>query len=321
MRINMLGGSAAPIAVVAAFLLLTDGRLVAQSSSTEMEFPVAAEIFIDSPFNSCEGLGFSGEGLLYVTCNQGLYQITAAAQVKRIADLQSNLGVAGIGERDVLVADFGPTNAFQHDRNTDGIVWRITPEGGKTAHALGIGDPNFILVRADGSYLVSDDATSDIYLVQADGAVSLFTTAVNHPNGLALSLDESVLYVAQMFTSIRPVVGVNMIWAIRLQDGKPIRDAKLVARTGPGAFVDGLATDSQGRIYIASNREGRIWRYDPQSEDIRLIAEDVFGAASIAFGEGDFDRQSIYVTTTFSNGLGGKVWRIPVGIEGAPLHR
>lgn len=27
-----------------------------------------------------------------------------------------------------------------------------------------MGDPNFILVRDDGSYLVSDDATSDIYL-------------------------------------------------------------------------------------------------------------------------------------------------------------
>lgn len=279
---------------------LLSRSVIAQEENQPPEFPVEPILFVDEPFNSCEGIAFNGEGQMYVTCNQGLWRVDKSADATRIADLDSDLGVAGIGDKDVLVADFGPTNAFQNGRNSDGIVWRITP---------------------DGTYLVSDDATSDIYVVQPDGQVDLFTTAVNHPNGMVLSLDESTLYVAQMFTNIRPVVGVNLIWAIRLKDGKPVRDAKLVTTTGPGAFVDGLAMDRLGRVYITANREGRIWRFDPESEELIIITENVYGAASVVFGEGKFDKQSIYITTTFSRGRGGKVWRVPVGIEGASVVR
>ena len=40
-----------------------------------------------------------------------------------MAELYSNLGLAPIGERDILMADFGPTNRFNQGPNADGIVW------------------------------------------------------------------------------------------------------------------------------------------------------------------------------------------------------
>ena len=285
-------------------------------------FPVQPELFVDDPFEGCEGIAFNGEGRLYATCNRAFWEIRADGSVAKLADLESNLGVAGYGAADLLIADFGPTNAFRHDRNTDGIVWRFSPRGRTlTAHARGIGDPNFILVLDDRSYLVSDDATSDIYRVTEDGTVALYSTAVNHPNGMVLSQDGETLYVAQMFSNIRPVVGVNRLWAMRIKDGKPFRDARVVATTGPGSMPDGLAMDAAGRIYIAANRERKIWRYDPESEETVLIAEGIPGAGSLVFGEGAFDRKSLYVTSTFTNGEGGKIWRVPVGIEGAPVIR
>ena len=302
-------------------VVLVSLQAAAQVHTEGDDFPVQPELLVDEPFGGCEGIAFNGEGRLFVTCNRALWEVRADYSVTELAELYSNLGAAGIGERDLLVADFGPTNAFRNGRNTDGIVWRITPEGEKTEAALGIGDPNFILVRRDKSYLVSDDATADIYLVSPEGDVELFTTAVNHPNGLAFSLDESVLYVGQIFTNIRPVVPDDAVWAIRLQDGKPAKDAKLAVRAGPGAAIDGLATDKLGRIYIAANGAGKLWRYDPASDEMLLIAEGMFGLASLAFGEGEFDAHSIYATATFAAGRGGKVWRIPVGVEGAPLVR
>ncbi len=304
-----------------AVLALAAAAAAGQVHNAEAEFPVTPELLVDEPFGGCEGISFNGEGRLFATCNRALWEIADDFSVRNVAELHSNLGAAGIGERDLLVADFGPTNAFRHGRNDDGIVWRITPEGQKTEHALGIGDPNFILVRSDKSYLVSDDATADIYLVSPDGAVELFTTAVNHPNGLAFSLDESVLYVGQIFTNIRPVVPDDTVWAIKLEDGRPKKDAKLIARTGPGSAIDGLVTDRLGRVYIAANGAGRLWRYDPENDEMTLIAEGMFGLASLAFGEGAFDRESIYATATFAAGRGGKIWRIPVGVEGAPLVR
>ena len=106
-----------------------------------------------------------------------------------------------------------------------------------------------------------------------------------------------------------------------LHEGKPVKDAKLVVRTSPNGAPDGLAMDADGRLYIAANMEGKIWRYDPSNDDMLLIAEGMFRCASLAFGEGEFDRQSIYATTTFSQGRGGKIWRVPVGVTGARLYR
>ena len=95
-----------------------------------------------------------------------------------------------------------------------------------------------------------------------------------------------------------------------------------MARLGPYSSNDGLAMDRKGRVYIAANGEaGEIWRFDPETEELVLIARGVYGAASIAFGEDDFDDRSIYVSTTYNRGRGGKIWRIPVGIEGQPVTR
>ncbi len=280
------------------------------------------ELLVDGVFSGSEGIAFNGEGRLFVTANRAVWEIGTDGSTRKITDLFSNLGLAAIGERDLLVADFGPTNAFRQDRNTDGMVWRISPDGKKTEFITGIGDPNFVLVREDGSILISDDATSDIFVTDADNKPIIFSTAVNHPNGLVLSDDGKTLYVAQIFKSIRPVVPDDSLWAIDLEDGKPVGAARLVARTGPRAANDGLAMDDLGRVYIAANgAAGQVWRYDPQSRKVELIAEGVFGAASIAFGEGDFDHESIYVSTTSSQGRGGKIWRIAVGAKGQKLHR
>ena len=127
--------------------------------------------------------------------------------------------------------------------------------------------------------------------------------------------------VGEIFTSIRPVVADDAIWAISLRDGKPVRDAKLVVRAGPNAAVDGLAMDIEGRLYIAANGAGQLWRYDPATEEMLLLASGMFGLASLAFGEGEFDHQSIYATATNAAGRGGKIWRIPVGTTGARLYR
>lgn len=308
--------------MLGAVATLAVGRPGGAQEPEAPRFPVAAELLVDGAFRGSEGIAFNGEGRLFVTANKALWEVAADGTVRQVTDLYSNLGLASIGERDLLVADFGPTNAFRQDRNTDGIVWRVTPEGEKTELVTGIGDPNFILRRKDGSLLISDDATSDIFVVGDDGVPRLFTTAVNHPNGLALSDDESVLYIAQIFKSIRPVVPDDSLWALDLVDGKPTGAARRVARLGPYAANDGLAMDRLGRVYVAANgKAGEIWRFDPATDELTLIARDVYGAASIAFGEGAFDARSIYVTTTFNQGRGGKIWRIPVGVEGQPVHR
>mgnify|MGYP001811774159 CR=1 FL=1 len=66
------------------------------------------------------------------------------------------------------------------------------------------------------------------------------------------------------------------------------------------------------------------WRHRDASEKgnhrrFVVIAEGMPHVASLVFGEGDFDPESIYATSTYRGG--GKIWRVEVGVRGAPLHR
>ncbi|MDH3744767.1 MAG: SMP-30/gluconolactonase/LRE family protein, partial [Acidobacteriota bacterium] len=182
----------------------------------------------------------------------------------------------------------------------------------------GIADPNFILVRKDGSYLVSDDGTNKIYLIDTDSTVSLWSDAIPFPNGIALSPDESVLYAAQIFTGLDPIGFDDSLWALPVKDGRPAGEARVVAKTGEGG-LDGLAMDEFGRVYVADNGGGKVWRFDPETEDLVLIAEGTPSVASLVFGEGDFDRHAIYATSTFRGG--GTIWKMNIGVAGARLHR
>jgi len=283
----------------------------------EIQLPVTPGVLVRDAFSRCEGIAFNGEGDLYVSGDQALWRVDTQGEVTRIADAFSNLGLAAIGDRDILFADFGPTNAFDHGANRDGIVWRVTPEGDRSVAATGMGDPNFILVLENGSFLVSDDATDEVFIVREDGSVGLFTQQINHPNGMVLSIDGTRLYVAQMFKSINPIVYDGRLWTLGIENNTVQGHPEVVANLGDAAANDGLAMDIQGRIYIAAWGTGQIWRLEPSTGALVLVAENMPGIASLAFGQGDFDHGAIYATST----LQGIVWEVDVGIEGAPLFR
>lgn len=283
----------------------------------KVDYPVTPEVFIDE-FDAAEGIAFNGEGDLYIAANRAVWRADPSGAVTRIVDVDSNLGLAGLGERDLLMADFGPTNALGDSSANDGVIWRITPEGDKRAVVRGIADPNFIFVREDGSFLVSDDFTPNIYVADTTGALRVWSDAVPHPNGLVVSLDGEELYVARIFEQLNPVQLNDEVWAIPLVDGEPSGPPRRVAATGGGG-VDGLAMDALGRVYVADNVPGKIWRIDPATGEAVLVAEGMANIASLVFGEGEFDREALYVTSTFRGG--GTIWKVPVGVRGAPVVR
>ncbi len=293
---------------------------VASARKDGVRLPARPEVVVEGKFKGAEGIAFNGEGRLFVTADDALWEVMRGGEVRKVCDLHSAVGLAPVGKRDLLVADFGPKNAVAHGPNTDGLVLRVTPEGAKRVVAEGIADPNFVLRMKDGSLLVSDDFTRDIWEVEAKtGRVRLFSNAVESPNGLALSDDGRTLYVAQIFRNfrhgVRPIECDNRVWRVPLRQGRPAGAASALFSTGGVGCNDGLALDRAGRLYVAANREGKIWRVDPKDGSRVLVAEQ--SAASIAFGEGAFDREAIYVTEL----RGGRVLKIHIGAKGARLYR
>lgn len=295
---------------------LTQLDSITFNQEEEINFPVEAELFLDHAFNVCEGIAFNGEGKLFVAGSKALWNVSLDGELTKVADGYSNLGLAPTGERDILYADFGPTNAFVHGENNDGIVWHVTPEGEQTVVADEMGDPNFVLKLDNNNFLISDDATDEIFIINELGETEIFTQSVNHPNGMVLSLDGEWLYIAQMFKEIKPNwVFDGSIWALRIVDNAPVGEPIELVDLGDDAGNDGLAQDIYGRLYIACWNTGKIYRFNPENEELVMICENIRGVASLAFGRGDFDKKAIYATST----LEGSVFKIPVGVEGAEL--
>lgn len=288
---------------------------------------VAPQVLLEGRFRGAEGLSFNAEGRLFMAADKALWEVRPDGAVRKLAEFSSNLGLAAIGERDLLMCDFGPQVRPQAGENADGVVWRVTPEGETTRVATGIGDPNAAVVLPDGSILVSDDFTHHVYRVRRDGeddgAVSLFTDAIPFPNGLALAPDGSALYVARIFRRApdgpppaRFQDFSDEVWRLPLDDLRPAGEPEVIFRTGGETGPDGLALDVEGRIYLSAARAGQLWRFDPASGEAELLADGLPGLASLAFGRGAFDPESLYATQI----RGGRLLRFPVGARGAELH-
>ncbi len=298
----------------------------------EQAYPVEPILFTDQ-FEAAEGITFNGAGELHVGANRAVWRLNTEGNAVKLADLDSNLGQAGIGARDVLAADFGPTNIFNNgdEQELDGKVFRVSPDGTRTVAAQGIHDPNAILVLPDGSFLVSDDGLDAIYRVPAgagQGAVAeLWTSGVPFPNGMVLSPDNRTIWVAQIFSQVGPVILDGKLWAVELNKDMSAGEARMVSELVAGGVkakgADGLAIDAQGRVYVADNNNGRVLRYDPAAKDgesaVIVIAAGMPHIASLVFGEGEFDHLSLYATTTFRGG--GDIWQIPVGVRGLKVLR
>jgi DNA-binding beta-propeller fold protein YncE len=278
---------------------------------------IEPEVIVEGRFDFGEGLSFNGEGRLFMAAAKAVWEVTPDGATRKVADFDSNLGLAPIGPRDLLKADFGPTAFPQVGPNSDGSVWRFTPEGEKTLVATGIGDPNAIEILPDGSLLVSDDFTHNIYRVAPGGKVSVFTDTIPFPNGLALSPDGSALYVAQLFSRgpdapppARFEHYSDQVWRLPLRDSKPAGKPEVIFRTGAESGPDGLALDPTGKhLYLSAARAGQLWRIELATGKGELLADGLQGLASLSFGRGRFDSGSLYVLQI----RGARVLRFPVG--------
>jgi gluconolactonase len=128
-----------------------------------------------------------------------------------------------------------------------------------------------------------------VYRLDTDGKLTLLTKEMSRPNGIALSLDEKTLYVANS----DPEKAVWMSFPVKedgtLGDGKVFFDASdLVARKKKG-LPDGMKIDHQGNLFATG--PGGVLVFTLAGEHLGTIDTGV-NTANCAFGD---DGTTLYV--------------------------
>lgn len=234
--------------------------------------------------------GFSGtEGPLALADGSLLFTETQAARITRIAAdgststfLDGSNGANGLG-----FGAGGDLYAVQVLQPRVGIVYpparaRVLAEGFEGAP---FGRPNDLVVARDGTVYFTDSgaprrpdqpapavapAPPAVYRITPQGALQRIAHDIARPNGIQLSPDERVLYVAD-------TAGEHVLAFDIGADGRvgPQRNFARLAGfrqtdTGPSSGADGLAVDAQGRLYVASTAGIQV--FSPQGEALGVIA-------------------------------------------------
>ncbi|WP_224337812.1 SMP-30/gluconolactonase/LRE family protein [Haloprofundus halobius] len=255
---------------------------------------IGADPWLRTRLDHPEDVAVADDGTLYAGGENGqLYRIQPETNV---VDEIGNTGgfVLGvtIGPDGALYAcDFQQHAVFRLPIDSDGVA------GDLEVVVAGDSDtaprhPNYCVFDSAGRLYISDsgersemaNADGCIYVVEPDGTGRILTEEPSaFPNGLALSPDESRLYVAE--------TGLHEVSAVELVDGTT--EAVTHVTDGFG-MVDGLGFDWKDRLYAASIGDNAVYRLaDPRvptaDQEIECIIKDPDGLiignpTNISFG-------------------------------------
>ena len=218
-------------------------------------------------------------------------------------------GMKFLNERELLVADY--RNGLMTVDVASGVV-RPYLDRRNSERFKGVND---LIFDAKGNLYFTDqgqtglhDPTGRLYRLRPEGRLEALLSNVPSPNGLALSPDECVLYLA--------VTRGNQVWRVPLmEDGSVSKVSAFFTSYGPSG-PDGLAVDESGRVIVANPGLGLVWILNARAEPelvLRSCADT--SLTNIAFGGPD--RKTLYCTESTT----GSVLRAKLDIAGLPLHR
>ncbi len=174
--------------------------------------------------------------------------------------------------------------------------------------------PNDVVVKSDGTIWFTDpsyggpdyqgalemDGCHVYRLDPATGTVTRLTQDMVRPNGLAFSLDESLIYIIDTGSTER-ADGPNHIRRFRIEPDGGLSGGEVFAENAAKRF-DGLRLDSHHRLWCAAEDGAHV--YDPDGTMIGKIKLPE-RAANLTFG--GKDGSTLLLTATTS------LYRVPVG--------
>ncbi|MFN0161063.1 MAG: SMP-30/gluconolactonase/LRE family protein [Burkholderiales bacterium] len=221
-----------------------------------------------APSNNSNGNTVDREGRL-VTCEHRSRRVTRTGHDGAITVLADSYGGARLNSpNDVVV-------------KSDGSIWFTDPDYG-------------IVADYEGGRASREQDGCHVYRLDPDGTLARVATDFDHPNGLAFSPDEKLLYIADSGGSEGPNRPRHIRRFKVSDDGRTLRDSQVFATSGFGLF-DGFRVDRAGRLWTSCAIGVECYRADGTLIGRIRIPEMV---ANLAFG--GLNRNRLFICGTTS---------------------
>jgi sugar lactone lactonase YvrE len=203
-------------------------------------------------------------------------------------------GGLAFDERGMLIVGFGDSPLGGLLGNLVGLAGLLVVDPDSGEHETwitGLEMANGIARAADGTIYASNDCGTHIDRIDPHGNVHRRWARVPSANGLAIAPDGRYLYAAQTFAGAA-------IKRVEIANPRNVTTHAQPAPLARAAALDGLAVDNSGRLYVAANGAGQVWRVETNG-NIRALARGLKCPSAVAIGHGPdgFREANLYAVT------------------------
>jgi sugar lactone lactonase YvrE len=144
------------------------------------------------------------------------------------------------------------------------------------------------------------------YRAFPDRRVERIDQGLAFPNGVALSADDSAVFLAE--------TGTNQIYRYEIASNGTVGARAIFARLTDASGPDGMAFDAEGNLWVAHHGESRVDVFDRNGREIDRLLLPGKQVTNVAFGGINDDEVAITEVASAS------VYRVRVGVKGQQLY-
>ncbi|HMI02627.1 MAG TPA: SMP-30/gluconolactonase/LRE family protein [Pedobacter sp.] len=252
-----------------------------------------------------QGYGFS-EGTIANAAGEVFFQDIPGSKTYKI-DVKGKLNIVDTDAKKASANSFGADGKRYSVATETNQILSYDQNGKRAIIADHIPGNDLVVANNGNIYVTAPDGTekpSKLYLIKPDGTKSIADEGLRYANGLALSSDQTQLYVSESTS--------HWVWVYQVKgDGTLAYKQRFgwlhVPDEADNAWSDGIKCDRNARVYVASRLGVQIM--DEIGRVIAVIPTPGGGPSNLCFGGPDFD--TMYVS------CGDKVYRRKLRIHGA----
>lgn len=215
---------------------------------------------------TADGIVFDADGTAFISHRDSISKVTLDGEVSHWAKTGAPRGHAILRDGTHLICDAAQRAVVQLD--SDGTLLRkvVTKSDGYFLRA-----PNDLAVDSEGGFYFTDpgyarirNAIGKIHYVAPDGTTSVVAQKLAFPEGIAISPDGSKLFVAE--SQKNRIVEFEIESAGKLGPKELFSEMPRSHEGDSDNFVDGIAVDREGWLYVAHRGMSRVEVIGPDGD-------------------------------------------------------